>query len=187
MPDKIPVLPHEHAMRTTEVEVEYYPEHPPRKESSTFRRTKEEGHKAGLLCAVSGQPDPEYHHVFCEWADADAVDWVAVKAIATGEITQVPVLDALTDQPTGETFPVEMSAVWMVIQITKARGFDWGAFDSAKPDTFIDSPQNMLPLSAKFHRSSTHGIHHRTFPTFAFQMYPRVAGFVFTPDEIPKE
>jgi hypothetical protein len=42
----------------------------------------------------------------------------------------------------------------------------------------------MLPLAEKFHRSSTHGIHHRSLPTFVFQTYPRKAGFVFTPDEI---
>ncbi|MGS1052015.1 hypothetical protein ACVCIC_24960 [Burkholderia glumae] len=42
----------------------------------------------------------------------------------------------------------------------------------------------MLPLVAKFHRSPTHGIHHRSFPTYVFQAYPRKAGFVFTPDEI---
>lgn len=181
----LPKIAGEHAVRVTDVEIEYYPDHPPRTESATFRHTKAAGHKAGLRCAVSGQPSPEYHHLWCEWADADAVDWVAVKAIALGEITEIPVLDAVTDQPTGETFPAEQSAVWMICQIAALRGFDWEAFDPAKPETFIDSPQNMLPLSAKFHRSPTHGIHHRSFPTFVFQGYPRRAGFIFSPDEIP--
>ncbi|HEY1998792.1 hypothetical protein [Paraburkholderia sp.] len=184
MTDKPPVIPHEHLVKVTDVELEYYPDHAPRAESATFRHTKTAGHKAGLRCAISGQPNPEYHHVFCEWADADAVDWVSVKAIAIGEITEVPVLDTITDQPTGETFPVEQSMVWMICQLTGARGFDWHAFDPAKPETFIDSPQNMLPLDAKFHRSPTHGIHHRSMPTFVFQGYPRKADFVFTPDEV---
>jgi hypothetical protein len=178
----------EHLMKEAEVEVEYYPAHEPRAESETFRHTKEAGHEAALRCAISGQPAPEYHHLWIEWADADAVDWTIVKAIATGEITEVPVLDPVTDQPTGETFPAEQSAIWMICQLAAARGFDWQAFDPSKPETFIDSPHNMLPLSEKFHRSSTHGIHHRSFPTFVFQSYPRKAGFVFTPDEIvPKE
>lgn len=180
----LPKISGEHAVRVTDVEIEYYPDHPPRTESATFRHTKAAGHKAGLRCAISGQSNPEYHHIWCEEADMLAVDWVAVKAIAIGEITEIPVLDPITDQPTGETFPVEQSAVWMICKITEARGFDWHVFDPAKPETFVDSPQNMLPLSEKFHRSPTHGIHHRSFPTFVFQGYPRRAGFVFTPDEI---
>jgi hypothetical protein len=184
MTQKPSAIPGEHLVTETIVETEYYPDHAPRTESATFRHTKSAGHKAGLRCAISGQPNPEYHHVFCEWADADAVDWVVVKAIATGEITEVPVLDLITDQPTGETFPVEQSAIWMICQITTARGFDWHAFEPTKPETFIDSPQNMLPLAEKFHRSSTRGIHHRSMPTFVFQGYPRAANFIFSPDEI---
>lgn len=184
MTENAPIVPHEHLVRATDVEIEYYPDHPPRTESATFRHTKAMGHKASLRCAISGQPNPEYHHLWCEWADADAVDWVTVKAIAVGEITEIPVLDPTTDQPTGETFPAEQSAIWMICRITALRGFDWQTFDPCVPETFIDSPQNMLPLSAKFHRSSTHGIHHRSFPTFVFQGYPRQAGFVFSADEI---
>jgi hypothetical protein len=180
----LPKITGEHAVRVTDVEVEYYPDHPPRTESSTFRHTKAEGHKAGLRCAVSGQPSPEYHHLMCEWADADAIDWTIVRAIAIGEITEIPVLDPLTDQPTDETFPAEQSLVWLFCKLAALRGFDWHAFDPAKPETFVDSMANMLPLAAKFHRSPTHGIHHRSFPTFVFQGYPRRAGFVFTPDEI---
>lgn len=180
----LPKIAGEHAVRMTDVEVEYYPDHPPRTESATFRRTKVEGHKAGLRCAVSGQPAPEFHHLMCEWADADAIDWTIVRAIAIGEITEIPVLDPLTDQPTDETFPAEQSLIWLFCRLAELRGFDWHAFDPAKPETFVDSMANMLPLVAKFHRSPTHGIHHRSFPTFVFQGYPRRAGFVFTPDEI---
>ncbi|KAA0089479.1 hypothetical protein CIW54_07930 [Paraburkholderia sp. T12-10] len=181
----LPAVAGEHLVRVTDVELEYYPDHAePRTESATFRHTKQLGHKAGLRCAISGQPAPEYHHLFCEWADAEAVDWTIVRAIAIGEITEIPVLDPLTDQPTDDTFPAEQSFVWMLCKLAELRGFDWHAFDPAKPETFVDSMANMLPLVAKFHRSPTHGIHHRSFPTFVFQGYPRRAGFVFTPDEI---
>lgn len=181
-----PVEAHEHLAKSSEVEVEYYPDHAaPRGESATFRHTKTAGHKADLVCAVSGQPHPEYHHVFVEWAFADAIDWATVKGVATGKIIELPVLDPVTDQPTGETFPAEQSLLNLIILITKARKFDWDAFDPLKPETFVDSMANMLPIDAKFHRSATHGIHHRTAPTWTFQAFPRKDGFVFTPDEVP--
>jgi hypothetical protein len=181
----LPKIAGEHAVRVTDVEIEYYPDHAePRSESSTFRHTKQLGHKAGLRCAISGQPSPEYHHLFCEWADAEAVDWTIVRAIAIGEITEIPVLDPVTDQPTGETFPAEESLIWLLCKLAELRGFDWRAFDPTKPETFVDAMQNMLPLSAKFHRSPTHGIHHRSWPTYVFQAFPRRVGFIFTPDEI---
>jgi hypothetical protein len=163
----------------------FYPDHAPRTESSTFRRTKEIGHKAGLVCAISGvSADVEYHHLFCEEAFANAVNWHAMKAIALGQITRLPVLDLETDQPTGETFPVEQSLAWLVVQITRWRGFDWAAFDPAKPETFVDGMENMLPVHKKFHRAPVHGIHAETFPLWVFQAFPRVPGFVYSPDEL---
>ena len=177
--------PHgEHLVTETIVEAEYYPDHTQRTESPTFRHTKTEGHKAGLVCAISGQPDPEYHHLFCEWADSDAVDWEKVRGVALGEVAELPVLDPHTDQPTGKTFPAEQSLVWLICKLAELRGFDWKAFDPAHPELFVDSMQNMLPVAMKFHRSPTHGIHHRSFPTYIFQAYPRKVGFVFTPDEV---
>ncbi|WP_238563710.1 MULTISPECIES: hypothetical protein [Ralstonia] len=181
----INTAPHgEHLVTETIVEAEYYPDHAQRTESATFRHTKTEGHKAGLVCAISGQPDPEYHHLFCEWADSDAVDWERVRGVALGEVTDLPVLDPHTDQPTGKTFPAEQSLVWLICKLAELRGFDWKAFDPARPELFVDSMQNMLPVAMKFHRSPTHGIHHRSFPTYIFQAYPRKLGFVFTPDEV---
>ncbi|WP_419687295.1 hypothetical protein ACN22W_08510 [Burkholderia theae] len=183
----LPKIAGEHAVRVTEVEIEYYPDHPPRTESATFRHTKKEGHAAGLRCAISGQPAPEYHHLFCEWADSDAIDWMVVRGVALGEVKELPVLDPATDKPTKELYPVEESFLWLVCKLVELRGFDWHAFDPAKPETFVDAMTNMLPLSAKFHRSPTHGIHHRSFPTFVFQAFPRKAGFVFTPDELVQD
>lgn len=183
----LPKISGEHLVRVTEVELEYYPDHAePRTESATFRHTKVEGHKAGLRCAISGQRSPEYHHMFCEWADAEGVDWNATRAIAIGDITEIPVLDPITDQPTGEFFPANESLIWLLCRLAELRGFDWQAFDPANHETFVDAMENMLPLSAKFHRSPTHGIHHRSWPTYVFQAFPRRAGFVFTPDELVK-
>lgn len=164
----------------------YYPDHPnPRGESPTFRAMKENENAQGVHCAISGQKaDVEEHHVFCEWAWADAIDWSIVKAVAIGIIVKLPVLDLETDQPTSETYPVESSLLWMVIQITKARGFDWATFDPLKPETFVDSWANMLPLHKKFHRAPQHGAHAETAPIWGFQMFPRKPCFVYSPDEL---
>lgn len=183
--ENAPSVHGEHATKVSEVVLTYYPDHPPRTESPTFRHTKQAGHKAGLRCAISGQPAPEYHHLMCEEADMLAACWRTVKGVGTGEIKELPVLDPITDQPTDETFPVEQSLIWVFCKFAELRGFKWADFDPGKPETFVDCMANMLPLSAKFHRSSTHGIHHRDFPSWAFQAFPRVKGFIFSPDEIP--
>ncbi len=125
----------------------------------------------------------QYHHIFCEWALAGAVDWATVKGVATGQIATLPVLDLQTHLPTGDTYPVEQSLLWMVLQITKARGFDWGAFDPSNPEQFVDSMANMLVLHETLHIGAQHGIHEKSLPVWAFHMFPRVAGFVYTPDE----
>ena len=173
-----------HEKRDTVSEDVFYPDHPPRAESTTFLHTKNEGHAAKLPCAISGSTDnTEYHHIFLEWAFADAVDWDTVKAIATGRLLELHILDHQTDQPTGETFPVEQSLIWIFCKLASLRGFDWASFDPAKPETFVDSMANMLVLGEKFHRQKDHGIHEMSFPEWQFQAWPRKAGFVFTPDE----
>lgn len=168
---------------TLKVDV-FYPDHPPRTESHTFLHTKSVGHKAQIPCAISGHVEgAEYHHVFCEWAYSDAVDWVKVKAVATGDLSELPVLDLHTDQPTEKTYPAQQSLLWVIVKLAEARGFDWHAFDPSKPETFIDSMQNMLVINAKFHRGPDHGIHAMTFPEWVYQAWPRKGGFIFTPDE----
>lgn len=163
----------------------FRPDHALRKESRQFLATKAQGHAQGIPCAISGQlVDVEYHHCFCEWSYTNAVDWVTVKGVGTGEITHLPVLDLVTDQPTGATFDACHSLLWMICTMAKLRGFDWHAFDPAHPEGFVDSMANMLVLHAKFHRQKDHGIHDVTFPVWVFQAMPRVAGFVFSPDEL---
>lgn len=175
--------PSEHLVTETLTVREYYPNHEPRTESATFRQTKSEGHRKGLRCAVTGQPHPQYHHVFLEWADAEFVDWVLVKRIAIGDVQRMPVLDPDTLQPTDETFPVEQHLIWFVVKLTEARGFDWHAFDPACPEQFVDSPQNMLPLSLKFHLRKDYGIHMVDGPHFMVWAWPLLPGAVVTPME----
>jgi hypothetical protein len=174
----------EHEKRDGLTEDVYYPDHTQRTESPTFLETKRLGHHANLPCCISGRVDgAEYHHVFIEWAFADAVDWETVKGVALGKITELPVLDLHTDQPTGETYQAIHSLIYTITQLAASRGFDWTAFDPSKPEQFVDSMANMLVLNAKFHRLKDHGIHVMSAPEWAFQAWPRKAGFIFTPDE----
>nr|WP_199065146.1 hypothetical protein [Chromobacterium sp. ASV5] len=179
----------EHAHHDTLTEDVFYPAHPPRSESPTFKSTKAAGHKGRLPCAISGHTDGvEYHHVFCEWAFSNAVDWHTVKGVALGEIAQLPVLDLQTDLPiAGQFFPAKHSLLWVLCKLAEAKGFDWRTFDPARPETFVDSMANMLVLHSKFHRHRDHGIHEMSLPEWIFQAFPRVPGFVFTPDELPAE
>jgi hypothetical protein len=181
----------EHEFKASITEDVFYPDHARRVDTPTFRKTKRDGKAAGDVCAISGVSDGiEYHHVFCEDALTDAVDWVTVKGIGTGEITALPERDPHTGQPrfnedgSPRTFPASRSFIWMICTMARLRGFDWHAFDPAKPETFVDSPQNMLVLHEVFHRAPGHGIHHSSFPVFAFQAFPRVPGFIFMPDEL---
>ena len=161
----------------------FYPDHE-RTESLTFSATKRAGHKQGLPCMISGNTEVEYHHSFCEYAFQLGVDWAVVKGIATGSITELPKLDLHTDQPIpGETFQAKDSMLWLLCKMAELRGFDWEKFDPAKPELFVDSLSHMWPLHEKFHRAKDHGIHKLSFPLWSFQALPRVAGFVFTPDE----
>lgn len=181
----------EHEFKASITENVFYPQHSPRVESPTFRHTKAAGKESGDVCSVSGSADGiEYHHVFCEAALTNAVDWVTVKGIGTGELTSLPERDPHTGKPrfnadgSPRTYPANRSLIWMICTLAKLRGFDWNAFDPAQPETFVDSPQNMLVLHEVFHRSPGHGVHHASLPVFIFQAFPRVPGFVFMPDEL---
>ena len=181
----------EHEVRTSITEDVFYPAPAPRVETPTFRKTKHDGKAAGDVCVISGSAEGiEYHHVFCEDALMNGVDWVTVRGVGTGEITSLPELDPHTGQPrynddgSPRTYPAIKSLIWIICTLARLRGFDWQSFDPAKPETFVDSPQNMLVLHEIFHRAPGRGIHHSTFPIFAFQAFPRRPGFVFMPDEL---
>ena len=63
--------------------------------------------------------------------------------------------------------------------------FDWGAFDPAHPETFIDSKWNAnMVLCKKHHTGPDHGIHRVDQPTFQAQIYLR-DDVPFSPDEVP--
>lgn len=184
----------EHEFIASLAEDVFYPAHAPRTESDTFRKTKHDGKAAGDVCLISGHVEGlEYHHVFCEAAFTNAVDWQLVKDIATGKVTSIPMLDLVTDAPLHDEagnvrmYPVARSAIGLIVGLTKMRGFDWESFDPAQPETFVDSPANMMALNAKYHRRKSHGIHGLSLPLWIFQAFPRVAGFVFTPDELVKD
>lgn len=179
------MIEHEHEYKSTLSEDVYYPDHAPRTESATFRKTKHDGKAAGDVCAISGhRTGIEYHHVMCEEAFLNGCDWHMVKAIGMGLVKELPVLDLVTDLPTGETFPVSKSLIGMLISLTIVRGFDWNAFDPDHPETFVDSAANMLVLHEKFHRSKTHGMHENSLPIWIFQAFPRKPGYVYSADEL---
>lgn len=177
----------EHELKATySVDLFYINEPEPRKPSIYFERMKREADKAGAVCAISGQPHPQYHHVFCEYAARDQVDWHLVKGIATGSITQMPVLDLKTHQPLpGQFFPARQSMLWKMCKwLEICWDMDWSAFDPDNPVVFVDSVQNMLPLNEKFHIHKNHGMHLMPFPEFLLQVLPSRAGFVLTADEV---
>lgn len=176
----------EHELKATySVDLFYINEPEPRAPSVYFERMKRAEDSVGAVCAVSGQPHPQYHHVFCEYAARDEVDWHTVKGVATGAITQMPVLDLVTDQPIpGSFFPAQQSMLWKMCKwLEVCFGMDWNAFDPDNAVEFVDGPHNMLPLNEKFHIHKNHGIHLSPFPEWVLQTLPRKAGFVLTEDE----
>lgn len=181
----------EHEFKETSTADVFYPDHAPRTESATFRDTKIVGRTAGDVCAISGTPDNlEYHHVFCEAAFTNAVDWSVVKGVALGTVSALPMLDAETGEPVldenglPKLWPAAGSILHLVVMLAAARGFDWASFDPTQPETFVDSRANMLPLHSRYHRSAAAGVHHLPFPLWIFQAFPRVPGFIFSPAEL---
>ena len=73
----------EHEFKQTLTVDIYYPDHPPRTESSTYRASHRYLIKTlDLPCEVCGSKENrETHHMFCEWADAEAVDWNKMKRL----------------------------------------------------------------------------------------------------------
>jgi len=61
----------------------WYPDHPPRSESATFRATRKLLIESGTgECFICGAKDDlEAHHWYVEWAFADAVDWARMETL----------------------------------------------------------------------------------------------------------
>lgn len=177
----------EHELKATySVDLFYINEPEPRKPTLIFERMKQAADADGAVCAISGQPHPQYHHLFCEYAARDQINWETVKGVALGTITQLPVLDLETDQPIlGQFFDAKKSFLWKICKWAEiCFDMDWQTFDSADPTSFVDSIHNMLPLHQKFHIRKDHGIHLMPFPEYLLQVLPRKADFVLMPDEV---
>jgi hypothetical protein len=74
---------HEHELKETITVDVWYPDHPPRKESALFGRTKRKlvSHD-DVPCYICGsKKDREVHHFHVEWAFADGVDWERMKTL----------------------------------------------------------------------------------------------------------
>ena len=80
-------------------------------------------------------------------------------------------------------YDVKYSLIWAICLLAEVKGFDWHAFDPARSETFVDSPANMLVLHQKFHRIKGHDLHTETLLVWLFQAFPRVPGFIYSPDE----
>jgi hypothetical protein len=74
---------------------------------------------------------------------------------------------------------------WDKVKLS-APEFDWGTFDPAHPETFIDSTRNAKQvLCKKHHTGQDHGIHYLPYPMWQMQKHKKES-FVFAPDEIKK-
>ncbi|MPV55838.1 hypothetical protein CFB46_12280 [Burkholderia sp. HI2761] len=167
-----------HETRRTLAEDVFYPDHEPRTESSTFRASKRAMKAAGgYVCAVCGDDQAvESHHRFFEWAFSHAIDWKWIRGVALNQV------DTMFSHKLQRTVPIpRQHPVWDVIRLTQ--GFDWEAFDPARPETFVDSTYNQLLLCALHHRGKDHGRHEESDPVWSVQAF-LLPGFVYSPDEL---
>jgi hypothetical protein len=167
----------EHELKASLKEDVFYPDHPERTESPTFRATKRAMKLDDYRCSVCGTSDKiEDHHRFFEWAYSDAIDWVWVKGVATNAI------DTMWSHELQATVPIpKRHLIWDLIRLTQ--DFDWANFDTSKPELFVDSPSNMWPLCEKHHRAGDHGIHSESYPIWNVQAFLK-PGFIYSPDEL---
>ncbi|WP_230951658.1 hypothetical protein [Burkholderia diffusa] len=123
-----------HEMRRTLAEDVFYHDHEPRIESPTFRASKRAMKVAGgYVCAVCGDNQAvESQHRFFEWAFSHALDWKWIRGVALKQI------DTMFSHKLQRIVPIpRQHPVWDVIRLTQ--GFDWEAFDPARPEAFVDS------------------------------------------------
>ena len=175
----------EHEVKSTAVDDGYVFDHV-RTESPTFAKMERDARAKGTLCCITGQAeDVQYHHCFCEYSLAYAIDWHLVHQVALGKVTKLPVLDLATHQPIpGKMRPVKGSKLWEMIQITSlVRGYDWARdFDPDHPETFVDSAANMDPINVRYHIGDR-GRHRHTGPFLAIYDWPRLPGVICSPNE----
>ncbi|RQZ89872.1 hypothetical protein DF053_08480 [Burkholderia cepacia] len=167
-----------HETRRTLAEDVFYPDHEPRAESPTFRASKRAMKAAGgYVCAVCGDDQAvESHHRFFEWAFSHAIDWKWIREVAINKC------DTMFSHKLRRIVPIPLQhPIWDVIKLTQ--GFDWEAFDPARPEAFVDSTYNQLLLCALHHRGKDHGRHEESDPVWSVQAF-LLPGFVYSPDEL---
>lgn len=133
-----------------------YPDHEKRHDSAIYKRTHHELRDMPcFICGKTQQKDGislETHHFYCEKAAENAIDWEAF-----GEFAK-----KTYNIQTGENI---------------GANFDWKEV-AKDPDSFVDSPHNMIVLCKEHHTSGAKGIHHVPFPEWILQKYPK-NGFEF--------
>ena len=119
----------------------HYPAHEPRKNSSTYTKThKKLKDMPCFICGKTNEKDDihvETHHFYIEKAFQNTVDWAKF-----GEFAQT-CYNFQTGQHLGSQF-------------------DWAEV-AKDPDSFVDSPFNMVVLCKAHHTSGRFGIHHVPF------------------------
>lgn len=183
IPSAAPVPQGEHEVKSTAIDDGFVFDHV-RTDSPVFSKMEREARAAGTRCARTGHAEGvQYHHRYIEYSLAYMVDWHLVKAIADGTVKELPVLDLATHQPTGEVAPVEGFEVWEIVQTCRlVHGYDWSAFDPDRPETFVDSRANMIPLHERYHIGDR-GEHRHTGPFLGGYRWPRKPGVVYAPNE----
>jgi hypothetical protein len=151
----IEVTPGHEELAEVEQYIEISPDHADRKETSTFRRARQDLLDHGYGCFIgNGCVDGplEAHHFFVEWSKASVIDWKKMQAGATHMVNPQNGL--------------ELSVI------------DWVAV-TLDPVTFVDRMANLMMLCAKHHRDTAHGIHHIPYSLWILQKYG-IDGFEFT-------
>jgi hypothetical protein len=172
----------EHEVKSTMTDDGFTEDHGARSDSPTFTHTKKLLH--GSRCCITGHAEQvEQHHATLEWSLQFGVNWPLVKDIALGEVKELPVLDPLTFEPTGEMAPIEGFLIYKIVKFLEWMGFDWQAFDPEKPEMLVDSAMNMLAISKPFH-TGPNGVHRHSIPFWLFYAWPRLPGYVYTPAEL---
>ena len=132
----------------------HFPHHDPRKNSAIYNRTHAQ--MRHLPCFICGKifEHVETHHFYIEKAAQNAIDWKVFGEFADG------CYNIQTGEPLAQ--------------------FDWSEV-AQNPDTFVDSPLNMITLCKQHHTSGAYGIHHVPFPDWILQKFPK-DGFQFLTD-----
>lgn len=144
--------PPSHQFRETDTRVVHYVDHPERKETPLYRRTRHHLiHVLKLRCYICGdwseskKPSTslESHHFFCEYAEMFDMDFAKFANSA----------QTLYNPQTGEHL---------------GSAFDWNEVIK-DPSLFVDSPQNMMVLCHVHHVDRTFGIHFCPYPLWVRQ------------------